>query len=77
MAFVNLYFTLLLITYNKLNEIRIKGNMPSVPRRVKCQYVVNMSITYMLKMPSKGWQIPSPPPLKAPPLIKHSMGLFK
>ena len=32
----------------------IKGRRPSVPRRVKCQYVVNMSITCMLKMPSKG-----------------------
>ena len=56
---------------------RIKGRMPSVPRRVKCQYMVNMSITCMLKMASKGWQIPSPPPLKAPTLIKHSMGLYK
>ena len=27
----------------------IKGRRPSVPRRVKCQYVVNMSITCMLK----------------------------
>ena len=57
---------------------RIKGRRPSVPRCVKCQYVVNMSITCMLKKcHQRRWQIPSPPPLKAPPLIKRSMGLFK
>ena len=44
-------------------EFEIKGRRPSVPRRVKCQYMVNMSIACMLKMPLKGWQIPSPPPL--------------
>ena len=29
-------------------KIEIKGNRPSVPGRLKCQYVVNMSKTYML-----------------------------
>ena len=55
-----------------------KGCRPSVPRCVKCQYVVTMSITCMLKKcHQRRWQIPSPPPpLKAPPLIKCSMGHF-
>ena len=64
--------------------LKIKGRRPSVPRRVKCQYVVNMSIKCMLKNAIKGManSHPSPlskplPSLKAPPLIKHSMGLFK
>ena len=30
-------------------EISVKGRMSSVPRHVKSLYVVNMSITYMLK----------------------------
>ena len=56
----------------------IKGGRPIVPRRVKCQYVVNMSITCMLKKcHQRDGKFPSHPPLKAPLLIKHSMGLFK
>ena len=31
----------------------IKDHRPSVPRRLKCQYVVNMSIKYMFKKPSE------------------------
>ena len=38
------------------------------------EYVYNM---YVKKCNQRRWQIPSPPPLKAPPLIKCSMGLFK
>ena len=64
--------------------VSIKGRRPSVPRRVKCQYVVNMSITCRLKKAIReDDKFPPPPPqlppqvLKAPPLIKRSMGLFK
>ena len=61
-----------------LLSVRIKGSRPSVPRRVKCQYVVNMSITCILKKcHQRDDKFPPLPPLKAPPLIKHSMGLFK
>ena len=41
---------------------QIKGGRPSVPRHVKCQSVVNMSITCMLKNAIKGIanSLPSP-----------------
>ena len=62
----------------------VKGKR--IKSRVKCQYVINMSITCMLKKPSEKMTnfhpTPPPPPLppqtlKAPPLIKRCMGLFK
>ena len=118
----------------------IKGRRPSIPRCVKCQYVANISISYMLnktchrdriarltapspshkncnvnlfvnadaaantdananadansdaggstialpglrpgelKSHQRRWQSPPSPPLKAPPLIKCSISLFK
>ena len=65
----------------RIKQETIKGRRPSVPRCVKCQYVVNMSITCMLKKAIREDDKfpPTTPPqiLKAPPLIKHSMGLFK
>ena len=47
----------------------IKGHRPRVPRRLKCQYVKNMSITYMLKKPSEKMansSTPLRPPLPWP-----------
>ena len=35
------------------NNTVIKGHRPSVPRCLKCQYVVTKSIIYMLKKPSE------------------------
>ena len=63
---------------HKNNNSQIKGRRPSVPWRVKCQYVVNMSITCMLKKcHQRDGKFPPLPPLKAPPLIKYSMGFLK
>ena len=45
---------------------RIKGRRPSVPRRVKCQYVMNMSITCMLKNAIRGNGKFPPLPLSNP-----------
>ena len=59
-------------------KCKINGCRPRVPRHVKCQYVVNISITCMLKKyHERDGKFPPLSPLKAPPLIKHSMGLFK
>ena len=43
------------LSFTLVNVKKIIGRRPSVPRHVKCQYVVNMSITCILKtMPSNG-----------------------
>ena len=57
----------------RLRRVIIKGCRPSVPRRVKCQYVMNMSITCMLKKPSEKMTNSHPTsPLPPPPPIKSS-----
>ena len=53
-------------TSNMPMEFRIKGRRPSVPRPVKCQYVVNMSITCMLKNAIRGDGKFPPLPLSKP-----------
>ena len=56
---------------------RIKRCRPSVPRRVKCQYVVNMSITCMLKKcHQRDGKIPSLPPSQSPSPDQTQHGPF-
>ena len=54
----------------------MKGRKPRVPRRVKCQYVVNMSITCMLKNAIKGMANSSPPPSQSPSPDQTQHGPF-
>ena len=54
--------------------LQIKGRRPSVPRRVKCQYVVNMSITCKLKNTIKDDKVPpnpDPPQIPSPDQTQH------
>ena len=56
-------------------EKEIKGRRQSVPRRLKCQYVVNVYNIYIKKSHQKRWLIqqqptPAPPTHPTQPLLR-------